>query len=186
MKFLEIAKAAGSTALVAAFPTLGPLALATINKFLSEEDKLPENATGQEAISRFQGLPLYDQAEIARLEFQYEEKRLEESHATLRTMLEYEGNNQHSTRPKIAYLCFWALGIISCSIALAIAYGIVKNTVQVENAALAFLALSAPFAVILKAYFGILEMERRSMHALANGETLKEKPSILGGLLSKH
>lgn len=169
MNITEILKAAGTTALSVAFPGVAPAVIGAVNAFLPSEEKLPVTATGEEVDARLMTLPEADRSRVYELEFELAMLNVKESHETLRTMLEFEGNNQQSTRPKIAYQSFQVVGTCSILLSAAIAYQIIQGDVDITSLALVILSILAPFFVLLKAYFGILQEEKESLHQLGDG-----------------
>lgn len=179
MNIQNILKAAGATALSVAFPAAAPAVLAMVNTFLSEEDKLPETATGAEVESKLGKLPPDLQQTIYLKEIELDKVIVEEKYSTLRTMLEHDSRSQHTTRPKIAYQSFQVIGASILMVAASTCVQIVQGEVNPLDAGTLILALTAPLAIILRAYFGILRDERASLHTVADG-----KPRDFG-LLSK-
>jgi len=98
---------------------------------------------------------------------------VQEQGDTLRTMLESDAKNAHTTRPKIAYQAFQIVGAVSMIIASLWAYAVAASDAEMVKSMMDgwpfIAALLGPFFYLLKAYFGILQTEQGNRLAAANG-----------------
>lgn len=128
---------------VGALNGLGPLggaAIAVINEFLPDEDKLPSTATGNEALEKVEKLPPTERENISNMLYAF--KTIESNNALKTAMLQAQTKSQEVTansevemlrimeesdrqshyRPKIAMMFSIITALLSVSIGLAMAY----------------------------------------------------------------
>lgn len=172
MNILEIAKRVG-TGLVRELVPGGGLLIDTVNEFLPEGKKLPPSATGEMLETAAKGLPPEQQVILMLKQFDVEINATTQVNETLRSMLASEAITPHSTRPKIAYGCFWVAAISTSVIVLAWSYAVLigdQAMIQAVTNGWPFVAsITAPFVTLLWAYFGILKQEQKNKLDAANG-----------------
>lgn len=173
MDLWEIAKSVGSGLLQTALPGVGTLIVNSINDELPEDSKLPVTATGEDAIAAIKGLPPERRADLMDRQFDVDITEIKESHSTVRTMLESDAANPHTTRPKIAYQAFQVVGtttIITISLwAYAVATSNDKMVKTVMDGWPFVLGVVAPLVILLHAYFGVLKQEHKNRLDAAGG-----------------
>jgi len=172
MKLLDIVKKVGS-GLVREMVPGGGLLISAVNALLPRGTNLPDNATGDDINVAIQALPATKQASVMEKEFDVEITEIKESHSTLRTMLETDANNPHSTRPYIAKGAFYVVAFVIILVMGVWAYGAitghVEMVVEIMSGGPFILAIIGPFVTLLWAYFGILKSEHRGKLNAANG-----------------
>jgi len=109
MNLFEIAKRVG-TGLIRELVPGGGLLIDVVNEILPEGQKLPPNATGEMLETAAKGLPPEQQAQLMLKQFDVQINETTQSNETLRAMLASEAITPQSTRPRIAYGCFWVAG----------------------------------------------------------------------------
>lgn len=175
MKLKDILKGAATLTSVA-FPQLAP-AIALVNKFLPEDKKLPETATGGDVDSAINSLPPEQQASIREMEVDLEKHRLDRQAEVYIALSKADGQE---TRAKIALeqsriLCFEILAFTVWSF---------WNPEILGNGLVwtAFGVLTAWPSTVLMNYFGNLRKEhaQRQITAGADGGAIKGL-----GILSK-
>ena len=184
MNLGSILKTVGTGILTAAFPAAAPI-LGVVNQFLPDEMKLPDNATGTQIATAVDSLSSTDRAALMAREFDVEETQIRESYDTVRTMLESDAANPHSTRPRIALGAFHVVAFAVVVIVSAWAYGVLTDKSAIVTAVVDgwpfILAVLAPLVTLLYAYFGVLKQEHKQRMDAANGSA---PPAGIAGLLT--
>lgn len=185
MKLWDIVKTVGSAALQVALPGTGSLIVGAVNELLPDDKKLPAGATGDDLNSAIASLPPEQQASVMEKEFDVSITQIKESNSTLRTMLESDAANPHSTRPRIALGAFRVVSFISILIVSMWAWAVIKGDEKLVKAVvdgwpLAF-AIIGPFVGWLNNYFGTLKQEHKNKLDAANGSST---PAGIAGILS--
>lgn len=159
-----------------------------VNSFLPDDKKLDVSATGADVMAAYDGLPDSQRMTVDQ-QAQIELAHLAQGHDTLRTMLETDARNPHSTRPKVVMRCFWVLAICSVLIVFIWAYAVITENdalvTAVVNGWPMVAAILAPFAVVLRAYFGDLTKEQGNKYAAATGQAMPGIGGAIAGLLKK-
>ena len=172
MKLWNIVKTVGTGLISAAVPGAG-LLIGAVNEFLPDDKKLPSTATGTDLSNAVESLPAEQRASLMEKEFDVEITEIKESHSTVRTMLESDAANPHTTRPKIAYQAFQVVGtttIITISLwAYAVATSNDKMVKTVMDGWPFVLGVVAPLVILLHAYFGVLKQEHKNRLDAAGG-----------------
>ena len=181
MKIWDIVKTVGSEAIQAALPGVGSIIVSSVNALLSDDDKLPAGATGDDINKAIARLPADQQAAVMEKEFDVAITRIKEGNATVRSMLESDARNPHSTRPYIARGAFIVVAFAVLTSVLIWAYGVTTGNVAMAKAVVEgwpfILAAIGPLVTLLWAYFGVLKSEHRDRLSAANGEA-----STAGGI----
>ncbi|WP_167631567.1 hypothetical protein [Mariprofundus ferrooxydans] len=115
---------------------------------------------------------------------------IQESGSTLRTMLESDAQNPHTTRPKIAYQAFQVVAAATLLIVVIFCYAVCMANEHMVKAIMDgwpfITALLAPFVYLLKAYFGILKVEHSNRLAAAVGHPpATGVADVLAGMFGK-
>jgi len=185
MNAWDIVKAVGSGVISSVVPGGGAI-LKIINSFLPDEKKLPYNATGNDVGAAIHALPPEAQASLMKKQFDVDITEIKESHSTVRTMLESDAKNPHSTRPYIAKGAFLVVAFSIIVIISLWAVSVFNNDVSTVKAVVDgwpfVLAVMTPFVTLLYAYFGVLKHEHKNRLIAAGGAT--PAPSGLAGILS--
>lgn len=185
MKLLDIVKSVGSTALQVALPGTGSLIVGTLNELLPDEKKLPATASGNDIGQAIGGLSPEQQAFVMEKEYDIDITQIKESNSTVRTMLESDAKNPHSTRPYIAKHAFHTVAFVITVTVSMWAYGVgSKDVIIVETVMEGWpfvLAVIGPLVSLLWAYFGILRQEHKNRLDAANGSST---PGGLAGIIS--
>jgi len=172
MNLLKILSKVGGEVLSNVVPG-GSAILGVVNEFLPEGSKLGANATGSDISNAISGLPPEHQATVLGKKFDVEETQIKESYSTIRAMLESDAKNPQTTRPYIAKHSFHVIAF-TIIIAMSIwAVGVIKSDDEIVKAVVDgwpfILAVIAPLAVLLRAYFGVLSQEQQTKSNAANG-----------------
>lgn len=185
MKFWDIVKSVGSTALQVALPGTGSLIVGAINEMLPDGKKLPEGATGAEVQGALNHIPEAQRAELMVKQFDVTVEQLRQAGESNRAMLAADAGSTHTTRPYIAKGSFQ---VVAATILIAIAawaYGVVTgDDAMVEKVVAGWpfiLAATAPLVALLRAYFGVLETEQRDKLNSSQGAPAQ---SGLAGIVS--
>jgi len=184
MNLWNIVKKVGAGIISAAVPG-GPLIVGAINEFLSDDAKLPENATGQQAQDAMASIPAEQRAQLMDRQFDVQETQIKESYAANRAMLEADAVMPQTTRPYIAKHSFHVVAFTCVVTVMLWAYGIIKADADmvktVVNGWPFLLAAIGPLVVLLHAYFGVLKQEQKNKLDAAGGGT---QPTGIAGLVS--
>ncbi|WP_119396539.1 hypothetical protein [Salinibius halmophilus] len=185
MKLWDIIKKVGTTALNAALPGTGPLIIDSVNEFLPAEKKLPVHATGDAVSAALTNLSPDQQAVIMGKEFDVEILQINESHSTVKKMLESDANDPHSTRPYIAKGAFLVVAFTVLVTISVWAFGVLTSDDDMVREVMSgwqfVLAVIGPLVTLLWAYFGVLKQEHKNRLDAANGATT---PAGLAGVVA--
>jgi hypothetical protein len=188
MNLLKIAAKVGSTLLRSAVPASG-LFLDAVNTMLPDSVKLDADASGDDLKKVIEGLSPEDRARVLEKEYDVEIVEIQESHSTVRAMLDSDSKSPHTTRPKIAYQSFQITAAIHIMVAFGWMYAIsVQNEELVSQIVQGYpfvLALTAPFVILLHAYFGILKTEANDRLNAANKLPTGTGSGLLTNLANK-
>jgi len=159
----------------------GPAIVGAINRFLPDENKLPENATGAQAINAINALPPDQRASLLEKQFDVDITQITESNSTVSTMLEADSRQPHTTRPKIALGAFLVVAFVCVLVTTIWAYGVYTGDLAMVKAVMDgwqfLLAVIGPLVTLLWAYFGILKKEHSNRLDAAGGNS---SPGIVG------
>jgi hypothetical protein len=184
MDLWSILKTVGTGVIATVAGPAAPLVIGAINAILPDEQKLPDNATGQQAQDAMATIPAAERAALMDKQFDVEITQIKESGDTLRTMLTADATMAHTTRPYIAKGSFMVVAFTSITTVSLWAYGILKaDTKMVEtivNGWPFLLSAIAPLVMLLRAYFGVLQGEQKTKLDAAAGVS---SPSPLAGLI---
>ncbi len=182
MKLWDIVKTVGSAALQVALPGTGSLIVGAVNELLPDDKKLPEGATGDQAMTAIAGLPPEQQTSVMEKELDVTIEDIKQSHNTVRVMLESDAKNPHSTRPYIAKGSFHVVAFTTIVTISVWAYGVFVQNEGIVSAVMGgwqfVLAVTGPLVTLLWAYFGILKKEHKNKLDAANGSVTP--PGIAG------
>lgn len=167
MKLLDILKTVGGGIVKSVIPGSG--IIGAVNEILTGK-KLSNDATGDDVSRAISQLPEGDRIKLLDREFDVKIEKLK----TIQAMLTADATAPHSTRPYIAKHSFHIIGFVTVIVIVmwAVAVGTSDETMikAVMDGWPFILALSAPLVVLLKAYFGVLEEERKTKLNAANGQ----------------
>tara|TARA_R110000772_G_scaffold24212_9_gene64149 strand:- start:3507 stop:4076 length:570 start_codon:yes stop_codon:yes gene_type:complete len=185
MKLWDIIKNVGGAVIQTALPGAGTLIVEGVNAFLSDEDKLPVNATGDQIGEAINKLPPEQQAQVLTKEYDVKIEQIKKSYDTLQVMLEANGKSTHTTRPKIAYQAFQVIAFSTISVVGSWCFAVVSGNVEmietIERSWLFILGVITPLVTVLHAYFGVLRDETKDRFNAAQGH----KVDPVGGLIGK-
>lgn len=180
----DVVKTVGSQVIANVVPG-GSMLMGVVNELLPDDKKLPAGATGDDVQTAINSLPAADRARIMEKEIDVDLTTIRESHSTLRTALEMDAANPHSTRPYIAKHSFHVIAFTTVVTISLWAYGIYKaDTAMVDSIVDGWpflLAAIGPLVVLLHAYFGVLKQEQKNKLDAAGG---KSGPSGIAGIIS--
>lgn len=189
MKLWDIVKTVGATALNVALPGAGTAVIGLVNEFLPDGAKLPQTATGHEVENALQALPPADRAKLMERQFEVDITQIREAHSTVRSMLESDVKNPHSTRPFIALGAFWVVAFAVVTTISVWATGVVTGDSEmvetVVNGWRFILAVIGPLVSLLWAYFGILKTEHKNRLHAAGGSPAGGLVGALAGLFKR-
>ncbi len=187
MDLWSIVKTVGAGVISTVVPGGGAI-INAVNEFLPSDKKLPATATGDQIRGVLAGLPPEQQSAIMNKQFDVDITQIQESGSTLRTMLEADANNPHSTRPYIAKHSFHLLAVISSAIVVGWLYAVVLEKDKLVDSIVAgwpfVAAIVAPFVALLRSYFGMLKTESKNRLDAAGGRSEKnEKNGVISSIL---
>jgi len=189
MKFWDIVRKVGSTALQIALPGTGSLIVGAINELLPDDKQLPETATGADAEAALSHIPADQRAALMDRKFDVTLEQLRQVGESNRAMLAAEGVSEHTTRPRIALGSFQVVAYAEI-VAISIwAYAVItsENPLKSVTDGWAFIvAVTLPLVGLLNAYFGILKTEQRDRLDTSRG--VPTQPGLMGivaGLLKR-
>lgn len=180
----DIVKTVGSGAISALVPGGGAI-ISLVNSFLGDDDKLPENATGDQAVDAIKKLPPDKRAEVMCKKIDVDLEQIKQSYGTLQAMLTSNATSTHTTRPYIAKGAFHVIAFAVITVISIFAYGVSVGDADMITAIVDgwyfILAVIGPLVTVLLAYFGVLKQEHRDKLDAAGGNT---KPSGIVGAVS--
>jgi len=184
MNLWNIVKTVG-TGLISTMVPGGPLIVAGINAVLPDDQKLPANATGTQAMAAIEALPPAEQAAIKKKQYDVEITQIKESHDTMRTMLTADATNPQSTRPYIAKQSFHVIAFSVVITTAMWAYAVIVGKTAMVTAIMDgwpfIVGVNGTLATLLLAYFGILKQEQKNKLDASNGAA---NPTGLAGIIS--
>jgi hypothetical protein len=184
MDLWNIVKTVGSGIISTMVPG-GPLIVAAVNEFLPKDKKLPDSATGQQAMDAIDTLPPEQRAAVMNKKYDVDITQIKESHDTVRAMLTANATSTHTTRPYIAKQSFHVIAFSVITTTAMWAYAVLtKNTEMVTaimNGWPFVVGVNGTLATLLLAYFGILKTEQKNKLDASNGVA---QPTGLAGLLT--
>ena len=173
MKLWSILKSVGGAAIQTALPGTGSLIVGAINELLPDGETLPRGATGDDITRAIAAMPTDWQSNVVDMDFEVDIVQIKESNDTVRTMLESDAKNQHSTRPRIALGAFRAVAFVIVLTVSAWVYGVIRGddalVEHLVNGWPFILTAIGPLVTLLWAYFGILKQEHKNRLDAANG-----------------
>lgn len=139
-------------------------------------------ATGSDVVQAIGRLPPEQQVKVMSYQYQVDISQIQQSNETLRTMLESDAKNPHTTRPYIAKGSFLVVALVTLAVAVSWVYAVVSSDNQMLKAITDgwpfMLALIGPLVTLLNSYFGVLKQEHKNRLDAANGL------AVPGGLMS--
>ena len=182
MNLLSIAKKVGSSIIKNVIPGAG-IILDAVNEFLPDNKKLPSDTTGEQLLSAVDSLPPEQRASLLEKEFDVDLTQIKESNSTLRTMLEYDSKNPHSTRPYIAKGAFHVVAFVIITVITVWACGVLRNNGGIVGTVMDgwqfILAVIGPLITLLWAYFGILKQEHKNKLSAVTGTPIGKVASLI-------
>ena len=162
-------------------------ALALVNRFLPDNKKLPAEATGQDVHSAYESLPTNIQAQIDQ-RAEVELANINASVDKLEAMVSVESQGAN-TRPHIALLMAYVVAFAVIALMLIWGIAVWQKDVEalkslVDGWPLALAILATPTA-LLRSYFGLRTIEKRSRYAAATGQPISKVVSQLAGLFKR-
>lgn len=184
MKLFDIIKKVGGGIISTVVPG-GGLILGAVNALLPSDKQLTSAATGADVSVAVASLSASDRLALESKEFKVDITKIKESYSTVRTMLEKDASNPHSTRPHIALGSFYVIAFCVIVAVGAWSYGVVISDDAMVNTIMGgwqfILAMIGPLVTLLWSYFGVLKAEHKNKLDAANGSST---PSGITGLLS--
>lgn len=189
MKLLDIVKVVG-TGIFSQLVPGGPQIISAVNKYLPEDKKLDDYATGEDIKNAVSALPPSERVELFKKEYDVNITQIKESHSTVRSMLEADSKSTHTTRPYIAKQAFHVLAAVDLIVISLWAYGVgigdVKMVGEIMDGSGFVLSINATFGTLLWAYFGILKQEHKNKLDAINGAANPAGiAGIIGSILKK-
>ena len=134
-------------------------------------------------------MPPADRAQLMERQFEVDITQIKETHSTVRTMLESDAKNPHSTRPFIALGSFWVVAFAVVITISVWAYGVFEGDEKMVKAVVDgwqfILAVIGPLVSLLWAYFGILKTEHKNRLNAAGGAPTGGLVGALARLLKR-
>ena len=185
MKLLDIARTIGSAALQVALPGTGSMIVAAVNELLPVEKKLDNGATGEQVIQAVAEMPPEQQAAVMSKEYDVTIEQIKQSYDTVRTMLESDTRNPHTTRPYIAKGAFHVVAFVVVTVVVVWSYGVLTGDAKLVGSVMGgwqfVLAVIGPLVTLLWAYFGVLKQEHKNRLDAAGGTSTQ---GGLAGIIS--
>lgn len=176
----DIVKTAGSGVISTLVPGGGAI-VSLLNTFLGDDDKLPENATGEQAADAIKRLPPEVRAEVMCKQIDVDIEKLKQSYGALNSMLLANATSTHTTRPYIAKGSFHVISFAVITVVSIFAYGVSAGDSDMVSAVMNgwpfILAVIGPLVTVLLAYFGVLKQEHKDKLDAAGGNT--NHPALL-------
>jgi len=171
MNFGSILKKVGTSIIKNVIPG-GEFAIDMVNKFLSEDKKLPPNATGEQVSQAIQLLPPEIQAQILSKEY---DVQIAEINAWERIQghLADADRAGSSTRPKISLMFAHVVSFVMIAFSSALVIQVYMGKAKIEEAWPLALALIAPAVELLRYYFGKRSNEKEERYHVATGVPAK-------------
>jgi hypothetical protein len=173
MNLLKILGKVGGSILADVIPGSKAI-LGVVNDLLSDDDKLPEKATGTEIQAAIDKLPAAQQSEVLLKQFDVEIVSMQE-HTKVVAALGEVDKTGNSTRPAIALMMAQIVSFSVVVLITMLAIAIVNTDVETikaigDNWPLITALLAIPSA-LLRAYFGMRTKEKQQKyHAISNTE----------------
>ena len=184
MKLSDILIKAGSTILKTLIPGSG-LLIDSVNAFLPEDKKLPNDATGTQVADAVNTLPPDQRVLVLMKEYDVEIAEIT-SWTQVQSSLAEADKSGASTRPKIALMMAKIVSFVvvaySSALIIAIILDRVSMITSLSNTWPLMLAIIATPTLLLRAYFGMRSKEKENRYNVAMGQSIQ--PSFLTGLLS--
>ena len=182
MKIAKILAKVGTSVLKQVIPGAG-VVIDTINAFLPEDNKLPAEATGDQAITAINQLPATEQAMVLQKELDIEIAEIEEWTKRVDALARADAAGS-STRPQIAKMMAWLVVISGFMFVFAWALSIATDDVETLKALadswqMMLAVLGTPTA-LLRAYFGMREREKKTRYTLAGAQNSGFLKDIVG------
>jgi len=180
-KIINVAKNLGAKAFREAVPG-GGVILDAVNAVLPTP--LDKSATAHDVELAISQLEPEQRASLMSKQFDVDLAHINQSNETLRTMLESDAKNPHSTRPKIALMFARVTSFAVIAVVSILCVAVVQN----DGEAIQALGESWPFIIgllgtpttVLLSYFGTLKHEHKNKLDAANGH----KTSAVTGIMS--
>ena len=184
MKLSDILIKAGSTILRTLVPGSG-LLIDSVNAFLPEDKKLPNDATGTQVADAVNTLPPDQRVLVLMKEYDVEIVEIN-SWTQVQSSLAEADKSGASTRPKIALMMAKIVSFVvvaySSALIIAIILDRVSMITSLSNTWPLMLAIIATPTLLLRAYFGMRSKEKENRYNVATGQSIQ--PGFLKGLLS--
>jgi len=166
MNLLKILGKVGASVLADVIPG-GNTILNVVNGFLSDDDKLPTNATGAQIQDAISTMPVNLQAELMTKEFDVEITEIKEHTNVIKALGEVDSTG-NSTRPEIAKMMATIVSfavIVLVSVLAVAVYSSDKDTIKSIGEAwpLVVAILGTPTA-LLRMYFGLRTKEKQQKY----------------------
>jgi len=189
MNLLSIVSKVGTSVLKSVIPGASAV-IDVVNTFLPNDKKLDvDKVTGSDIESVIASLPADQQASILSKQFDVEIVQIQEENSTLRTMLESDAANPHSTRPLVIKIVTWTLAFITVLATFVWAYGVLVGDVAmietIMNGWVFLGTLIAPFVTVLHAYFGVLRKENKQKIEAASGQPVGSLAGLMSAFIKK-
>jgi hypothetical protein len=188
MNLLKILGQVGGSILADVIPGSEAI-LGVVNDLLSDDNKLPEKATGTEIQAAIDKLPAAQQSEVLLKQFDVEIVSMQE-HTKVVAALGEVDKTGNSTRPAIALMMAQIVSFSVVVLITMLAIAIVNTDVETikaigDNWPLITALLAIPSA-LLRAYFGMRTKEKQQKYqALTNTAPTSALSSIVDLLRSK-
>lgn len=178
MKLFDILKKVGGGIIKTVIPGSGIISV--VNEILTGDDKLSDDATGDDVSRAISSLPSAERTQLLNREFDVKIEKLK----TIQTMLTADAMTPHTTRPYIAKQSFHVVALVTIAIIGMWSYGVgTANAIMIKAIMEGWpfiLAVTAPLVVILQAYFGVLKSEQKNKLDASNGIS---QPSGIAGFI---
>lgn len=176
----DLAIKAGAGVLTAIFPPAAAL-IPVVNQFLDEDEKLPDNATGDQVSG---ALARLTPEQLASVESKKIDLQITESNnwASVAKSLAEADHVGKSTRPQISMMMAWLVVVQVVGVVFCLGYSVVTKDKEViialsDSWEMLLATMGLP-SILLRQYFGIRTQEKNARLSAAVGQ------EVNGGLLT--
>ncbi|MCR8922650.1 hypothetical protein NO559_07700 [Dasania sp. GY-MA-18] len=149
-------------------------AVGLVNKFLPDDKKLGNQATGRDVIAAVDTLPAEVQASIYEKEIDFKISEVNAWSSVQQANAEADAKGS-TLRPRIALMMAWAVVVSIIPISLSVAWAVAMSDNPLKSAGDNWelvTALIATPTILLRGYFGLRTDEKKARYAASIGQPL--------------
>jgi hypothetical protein len=156
---------------------IASLVLDAVNAFLPGDDKLPENATGDQALTAISSLPADQQAALLSKQFDVEIAEINGWSQVVESLSKADASGS-STRPEIAKMMAvvvaFAVVLATSTWAIAVLTNKGELLANLNGSWPLIVTIIGTPTALLRAYFGLRTDEKKSRYSVACGGTVPQ------------